>query len=265
MRRLLSVLATLLAGAAGLTLAGVSDAHAGTVRNLRIMPLGDSITWGTGSSTTSSYRADLWNRVTAAGYALDFARIAAFNQQIPAVVAQRANAGAHVRFVDMSAVTTADLSDTLHPDDAGYRKMADAFLDGLQAVIGAGLVTEPAPPDAGCVTGAIRGEQSGRCLDVHGGSPDNGTLVGLWDCTEGVPQQQWTTTANREVRVYGGKCLDASGGGTADGTPVLIWDCTGAPNQQSGAALDSASATTNGAPLIQWGWNGGSQQRWTLR
>src|SRR5206468_1611540 len=69
-------------------------------------------------------------------------RIAAFNQQIPQVVAQRANDGAHVRFVDMSAVTTADLSDTLHPNDAGYRKMAGAFFAGLQAAIGAGWVTE---------------------------------------------------------------------------------------------------------------------------
>jgi lysophospholipase L1-like esterase len=42
-------------------------------RPVKIMPLGDSITWGVGSSTTSSYRADLWRQlVTGAGLAVDF-------------------------------------------------------------------------------------------------------------------------------------------------------------------------------------------------
>src|SRR4051794_3333390 len=42
-------------------------------RPIKIMPLGDSITWGVGSTTTSSYRAALWNRlVNQAGYAVDF-------------------------------------------------------------------------------------------------------------------------------------------------------------------------------------------------
>jgi lysophospholipase L1-like esterase len=42
-------------------------------RAVKIMPLGDSITWGVGSSTTSSYRADLWRLLTAdAGLAVDF-------------------------------------------------------------------------------------------------------------------------------------------------------------------------------------------------
>ena len=39
---------------------------------VRIMPLGDSITMGIGSQTMSSYRADLYRRLTAAGVAVDF-------------------------------------------------------------------------------------------------------------------------------------------------------------------------------------------------
>jgi lysophospholipase L1-like esterase len=39
---------------------------------VRIMPLGDSITFGSGSSTKSSYRADLYRRLTAAGLDVDF-------------------------------------------------------------------------------------------------------------------------------------------------------------------------------------------------
>lgn len=39
---------------------------------LRVMPLGDSITYGSGSSTKSSYRADLYRRLSAAGLSVDF-------------------------------------------------------------------------------------------------------------------------------------------------------------------------------------------------
>ncbi len=53
--------------------AAVPAGAAVTTRPIRIMPLGDSITWGEGSATTSSYRAPLFNRLTAgAGYAVDF-------------------------------------------------------------------------------------------------------------------------------------------------------------------------------------------------
>jgi len=63
------------------------------------------------------------------------ARIAEFNQDIPGVVDKRRSAGKHVRLVDMSAVTTADLADGLHPNDSGYRKMADAFHRGIQDAV----------------------------------------------------------------------------------------------------------------------------------
>ncbi|MGI5239519.1 SGNH/GDSL hydrolase family protein [Dactylosporangium sp. CA-139066] len=42
-------------------------------RPIRIMPLGDSITYGVGSPSSSSYRAALWNRLAVqAGYNIDF-------------------------------------------------------------------------------------------------------------------------------------------------------------------------------------------------
>lgn len=206
---------------------------------LRIMPLGDSITYGVGSSTSSSYRAALWDRLV--GNSVDFvgtqrsgqlpdtdhqghsgwtisqiagiasgvlstyrpnvvtlhigtndmnrnvdvaaaparlgalidqilvaapdatvlvatlvpannatvqARVAEYNRQIPSVVAQRANAGKRVRVVSMAAVTPADLADTLHPNDAGYRKMSDAFYAGIQAALAAGWISNPVPPAA---------------------------------------------------------------------------------------------------------------------
>src|SRR3954468_23529667 len=39
---------------------------------LRIMPLGDSITWGVGSARQSGYRAALYQRLTSAGLNVDF-------------------------------------------------------------------------------------------------------------------------------------------------------------------------------------------------
>ncbi|SDH91685.1 Repeat domain-containing protein [Sinosporangium album] len=64
------------------------------------------------------------------------ARINAFNEQLPALVNQMQEEGKHVELVWMRHVTTADLSDGLHPNQAGYQKMAEAFTDG---VIGAWL------------------------------------------------------------------------------------------------------------------------------
>jgi lysophospholipase L1-like esterase len=43
-----------------------------TCARLRIMPLGDSITWGVGSQTRDSYRAPLARRLAAAGVRVDF-------------------------------------------------------------------------------------------------------------------------------------------------------------------------------------------------
>ncbi|WP_394825445.1 SGNH/GDSL hydrolase family protein [Pendulispora albinea] len=49
------------------------EARANEAAAVAIMPLGDSITHGAGSSTTSSYRAELWQRMVGlAGYPIDF-------------------------------------------------------------------------------------------------------------------------------------------------------------------------------------------------
>ncbi|MER6008802.1 ThuA domain-containing protein, partial [Nonomuraea angiospora] len=80
-------------------------------------------------------------------------------------------------------------------------------------------------------TGALKGAGSGRCLDVSGASQANGAQAQIWDCN-GQSNQQWTSTAAGELRVYGGKCLDVSGAGTADGASVIIWDCNGQNNQK---------------------------------
>ena len=102
------------------------------------------------------------------------ARIAEFNQDIPGVVDKRRSAGKHVRLVDMSAVTTADLADGLHPNDSGYRKMADAFHRGIQDAVHDGWVGEPVavkPGDPAATCGGERGRWISRGQIASGVAP----------------------------------------------------------------------------------------------
>jgi lysophospholipase L1-like esterase len=182
------------------------------------MPLGDSITYGIGSSTVSSYRAALYDKLTAAGAKVDYVGskqsgsfekpqhegwsgytitlvssmsersikskpnliclmagtndvawggnkktapnrlgelidklvaalpdsvvlvatltplgrgsgdVDVFNNAIPDLVKARADEGKKVAVVSMAAIKSTDLKDGVHPNDAGYVKMADAWL-----------------------------------------------------------------------------------------------------------------------------------------
>ena len=225
---------------------------------LRLMPLGDSITWGVGSPSGNSYRGFLGNKLTAEGHTVDFvgsgrngtmsdpdneghsgwridqtagiadsvlaryrpnvvtleigtndlngnyqiptapdrlralidritrdapdatvlvgtvivstsrtaeANRPAFNAKLPGIVQAQQAAGKHVRLVDMSALTAADLADSLHPNDNGYRKMADAFNAGVQAADAAGWIKPPTPAGA-----EMRSGVAGKRPDVNGGS-----------------------------------------------------------------------------------------------
>ena len=60
-----------------------------------------------------------------------------FNAAIPGLVQSKANAGKHVHLVDMhAALTTADLTDGIHPTAAGYDKMAAVWYSALRATPG---------------------------------------------------------------------------------------------------------------------------------
>ncbi|WP_426513234.1 lectin [Dactylosporangium sp. McL0621] len=140
--------------------------------------------------------------------------------------------------------------------------------------------TPPAssPPPGGQQSGAIVGNQSGRCLDIPNAGTANGTQAQLYDCN-GQTNQHFTYTAGKQLQVYGSKCLDANGQGTSNGTAVIIWDCNAQANQQwnvngngtitgvqSGLCLDASGAgTANGTKIILWSCNGQANQRWSLR
>ncbi|MCP2245924.1 ricin-type beta-trefoil lectin domain protein [Lentzea aerocolonigenes] len=125
--------------------------------------------------------------------------------------------------------------------------------------------TTPAP-----TTFRLRGEASGRCLDVNGAGTANGTQMITWDCHSNANQQ---FTQNGQALQVTGKCLDAPNNATS-GTRVRIWDCNGAANQgwtitttgtvtsvQTGLCLTSGG-TANGAAVTVATCQGGTNQRW---
>ena len=66
MKRLAAALSTVLMATFCTAWAGATTASAATTTTLRLMPRGDSITWGVGSSTGNGYRGPLWNELVGA-------------------------------------------------------------------------------------------------------------------------------------------------------------------------------------------------------
>jgi lysophospholipase L1-like esterase len=316
---------------------------------LRIMPLGDSITFGVGSSTGSSYRAVLWNLL--AGNTVDFvgtqrsgqlpdldneghsgwiisqiagiadsvlatyrpnlvtlhigtndvnrnidvanaparlgalidqiltdapdatvlvatlvpstdpgteARIIAYNRAIPGLVTQRQAQGKHVRLVDMSAVTTADLSDTLHPNDNGYAKMANAFFTGIQQSLAAGWIKNPVAVGPTCTDAT--GGWAGRGQIAAGvGAPSS--QVQFADFNGDGRDDYLVVAANGAVHAWINNGGDGAGG-WIDGGQVA--GGTGAPassvirfaDLDGDGRADYLVLATNGA-VTAWINNGG--------
>lgn len=79
-------------------------------------------------------------------------RINTYNSEIDGIVKAKAASGAYIAVVDMQGaevdgdpahdVSTADLADDLHPNDAGYDKMAWKLYHGLVEAYERGWITE---------------------------------------------------------------------------------------------------------------------------
>ncbi len=115
-------------------------------------------------------------------------------------------------------------------------------------------------------------------------NPGAGTI--LW-AGHGGSQQRWQFTQNSDnswtlTNEFSGLVLDNPGYATANGVQPGQWASNGGDNQRwwvdkqddgsykiwnkaSSHALDGTSISTNGKPLIQWEWNGQTQQRWYLQ
>jgi beta-glucanase (GH16 family) len=142
-------------------------------------------------------------------------------------------------------------------------------------VSGGGTAPPPPPPPGGTRTGQISGI-GGKCVDVAGANPADGTAVQLWDCN-GTNAQRWTIGTDGTIRALG-KCLDVSGGSTADGARVQLWTCNGTGaqrwtvtaardivNPQANKCLDATGASSaNGTRLQIWSCTGGANQKWTV-
>ncbi|MGW3078269.1 MULTISPECIES: FG-GAP-like repeat-containing protein [unclassified Kitasatospora] len=84
-------------------------------------------------------------------------------------------AGRHFRYVDPADLDAAtDLPDRLHPNDGGYRKMAEVFHRALDRAVADGWASRPAAPRAGNEVG---GSGRVRWADFDGdGKPDYVTV-----------------------------------------------------------------------------------------
>ncbi|KAL8779189.1 MAG: hypothetical protein Q9203_001544 [Teloschistes exilis] len=130
----------------------------------------------------------------------------------------------------------------------------------------------------------ITNQGTGMAID-SAGKYGNGSPVIQWGKNDSL-NQRWLLTQNSDtswniVNLATWESLDCPGGSDADNLPMVQWFSGRAPNQRwwidqqsdgtykiwnkaSGKALDSANNTSNGAVLMQYGWNGSSAQRWLL-
>ncbi|GAB7105382.1 hypothetical protein JCM4814A_36960 [Streptomyces phaeofaciens JCM 4814] len=128
---------------------------------------------------------------------------------------------------------------------------------------------------------------SGKCLDLSGGSTANGTNVFQWSCTGGT-NQKWriedlADDTSRLVNVAGGGVLDTADCSGADGADLRQWswlnnkcqrfrlvhtasgDYVRIVNENSGKVADVADCgTVNGTDVRQWTWLDNTCQQWRL-
>ncbi|MEO6088772.1 MAG: family 43 glycosylhydrolase [Umezawaea sp.] len=129
---------------------------------------------------------------------------------------------------------------------------------------------------------------SGKCLDLDGGSTADGANVRQWTCT-GAANQKWriedqADDTSRLVNVASGKVLDVADCASADGADLrqwswlnntcqrfrLVYTATGGwvrlVNQATGKVADVANCgTADGTDVRQWTWLGNNCQQWSVR
>ncbi|BDI29347.1 hypothetical protein CCAX7_13980 [Capsulimonas corticalis] len=213
------------------------------------------------------------------------ANIVAYNNQIPAIVQARSNAGKHVYMVSMSSLTTADLYDGLHPNDAGYQKMADNWDAAIQHVIAAGWITPPLNAPIFSGNYGIVNAASNLALGVTSTASSAPVIQQPYT---GAAGQIWSfvPTSNGYYQIKNvGSGLDAnvSGASTANGASVIQWPF-GSPqgcdqwiplyhwdgtlsfyNLNSQLALDDpAASTASGTQFDQYFPNGTPAQKFIV-
>jgi pectin methylesterase-like acyl-CoA thioesterase len=90
---------------------------------------------------------------------------------------------------------------------------------------------------------------SGKCLEVAGGSADNGALLQQATCTAGLTRQQWRVVSSSAggfnlVNLSSTRCTDVPSGSTASGVQLQQWGCGDGTkvNQRWSFAASSAAS-----------------------
>lgn len=121
----------------------------------------------------------------------------------------------------------------------------------------------------------IKTQQQQRCLDISGGSRDNGAAIQLWGCHGGSNQKFVYNTANKTIQIIkSSKCLDLSNGNQNNGTKIQQWDCNGSDAQKwildgpyirmaanNNKCIDNSNIYNDGNQLKIWDCNGSDAQK----
>ena len=178
--------------------------------------------------------------------------------------------------VDMhAALTTADLADGVHPNAAGYDKMAARWFAALQSVPGSLAPAERCRRSAPPSSWSTRSPAAAWTSPAPAPRPARSVI---WDCHGGT-NQRWTRTAAGELRVYGDRAWTStaaapptarrcrSGPATAPRAQRFTFNANGsivAPAPAS-ASTSTGGGTANGTQVQLYDCNGTGAQRWSVR
>jgi len=132
----------------------------------------------------------------------------------------------------------------------------------------------------------IKGVQSGRCLQISGGSSADLATAEVRTCQAG-PKQVWELMPLGDKKYalknqQSGKCLDVQYGDIVNGTPLVQYPCNGSGSEQwvftqgdngtlglanafTGKFADVLNGSTgNGSAVGQYDGDGDPNQRWTV-
>ncbi|MEV1243557.1 pectinesterase family protein [Nonomuraea sp. NPDC050022] len=170
------------------------------------------------------------------------------------------------------------------------RKHAGVALLAATAMV-CGAVPQAAQAAAAPVAGGVyqlKVTKSGQCLDVTGGSQDNGGLLQQWGCSGATWQQFTVVSAGSGIytlrAVNSGRCVDVPGGAATSGLRLQQWGCGDGTktNQQwrfvaSGSGTyqvvnvatglcmsDEGASTASGASIIQETCTANTNKQWAF-
>ncbi len=207
------------------------------------------------------------------------ARIQAFNDAIPGLVAQKHTAGSPVVLVDQwtGFYPASDTFDGVHPNASGENKMAARWYEALIRML-------PKPPTVGFPGHyQLTARHSGKALDVAQSSTLDGAKIQQWT-GHGGANQQWSLQSTGDgyyklIARHSGKALTVGSTGSAtrqsgyQGYDGQKWKVEALGNgyykitsKAGGKALDVDRAYAHdGAVVLVWTYAGAYNQQWQLR